>query len=201
MRDERRLLRLLEWVVEIDPDAVDGWVAARRRRRPGASDAALARAAFARARLKATLSGVVSGLPGNPWIALPAATVDVALVLRVHALAAARVAAIEDPGWLRVGGEVARWELLVPVLGIELDPACPVPAAERHAATGRYARKKGMKVFKKLVLKHFAKRVAKRAALGRSVPVLGAIIGGAWNFHEVARIRERTLAHFAGARA
>jgi hypothetical protein len=195
-RNEQRLVQLLEWVVAIEQAPVVAWVDAARERRPDADDEALARSAFGRARLKATLSGIVSGLPGNPWIALPAATVDVAVVLKVHALAAARVATIHDPNLLRDGGEAVRWELLVPVLGIERETVGIVPDEARGGAARGYVRKKGMKLFKKLVLKDFAKRVAKRAALGRSVPVLGAFIGGAWNFHEVARIRERTLAHF-----
>lgn len=195
IRDERRLAQALEWVVAFEDEAVLAWVARQRRLRPGDGAGALARRAFGRARLKATFSGIVSGLPGNPLFAAPAAAVDVAVVLRVHTLAAARVACIAQPSWRSADDPLARWALLVPVLGIELEDA-PREGGERSAATRRYLKKKGLKILKKLVLKDFGKRVAARATFGRSVPVLGAAIGGVWNFHEVARIRDRTLSHF-----
>ena len=114
--ENKALMKSLEWVIDIDPPAIIASVAAERKEKPDASNKKLAEEAFSRARWKATATGVATGLPANPWVAVPAATLDVAATLKIEVLAAARAAVIYDPKFFE--NEDAAWELLVPIFGI-----------------------------------------------------------------------------------
>ncbi|WYX19019.1 hypothetical protein WJ973_24525 [Achromobacter xylosoxidans] len=94
--ENKALMKSLEWVIDIDPPAILASVAAERRNRPDASKRNLAESAFSRVRWKATATGIATGLPANPWVAVPAATLDVAATLKMEVIAAARVAVIFD---------------------------------------------------------------------------------------------------------
>ena len=119
MADESKvLMKSLEWVVDIDPPAIIASVAAERLKAPKASNRKLAEDAFSRARWKATATGIATGLPANPWMAVPAATLDVAATLKLEVLAAARVAVIYDRNFF--DDQDAAWELLIPIFGINV---------------------------------------------------------------------------------
>lgn len=118
MSENKALMKSLEWVIDIDPPAIIASVAAQRSSQPNASNRKLAEGAFSRARWKATATGVATGLPANPWIAVPAATLDVATTLKIEVSAAARVAVIYDEHFF--DEEDAAWELLVPIFGINV---------------------------------------------------------------------------------
>lgn len=91
MADESKvLMKSLEWVVDIDPPAIIASVAAERLKAPKASNRKLAEDAFSRARWKATATGIATGLPANPWMAVPAATLDVAATLKLEVLGSVR---------------------------------------------------------------------------------------------------------------
>ncbi len=88
--ENKALMKSLEWVIDIDPPAIIASVAAERKEKPDASNKKLAEEAFSRARWKATATGVATGLPANPWVAVPAATLDVAATLKIEVLGSVR---------------------------------------------------------------------------------------------------------------
>lgn len=195
-------MKSLEWVIDIDPPAIIASVAAERKDKPEASDKKLAEAAFSRARWKATATGVATGLPANPWVALPAATLDVAATLKIEVLAAARVAVIYDPKFF--DDEDAAWELLVPIFGINVGSQLVRQAGIRgsmgltRAGIKKYLTKETLKQFQKIMLKYFGIKVTQKGVITKTLPIVGGLIGGAWNYVEAGRIKNRTINYFEG---
>ena len=194
------LVKALEWVIDIDPPAIIASVAAERRRSPNASNRGLAETAFSKARWKATATGVATGLPANPWVALPAATVDVAATLKLEALAAARVAVIYNPDYFE--NEGAAWELLIPIFGIDVVSQAFREFGVRggigltRTTIRKYLTKETLKQFQKIMLKYFGIKVTQKGVIAKTLPIVGGLIGGAWNFVEVGKIRNRTIRYF-----
>lgn len=193
---ERSLARLLDWVVSVNIPALSAEIAADRRARPELDDATRIDEAFVRARRKTTLTALATGLPSNPWIALPAASIDVALTLRTEIQAVARAALIHDPAFF--DDEHAVWALLVPVFGIgagsQMARALGVAGSHRLTRTllERYIAREGLRRFKQLMLHHFGLRITQRGVITKSVPLVGAALGAGWNYAEMAGIRART---------
>src|SRR5215203_830235 len=111
------LSRALAWAVGVDSGEAIDHVRRLREQHPGSSNEDLAERLFTSARWKATGIGVVTGIPANPWLMVPAAAADLATVLRIETETVARVALIYDAAFFERPD--AAWELLVPVFGIE----------------------------------------------------------------------------------
>lgn len=158
-------MKSLEWVIDIDPPAIIASVAAERSKSPNLSNRKVAERAFSRAQWKATAAGVVTGLPANPWVALPAATLDVAVTLKTEVLAAARTA----------GMGVTR------------------------TAIKKYLSKETLKTFQKIMLKYFGIKITQKGLVTKTLPVVGGLIGGVWNYFEVGQIKKRTIKYFEGS--
>lgn len=201
MSDENKaLMKALEWVVDIDPPAIAASVAAERNKNPEISNKKLASKAFSQARWKATTAGIMTGLPANPWIAVPAATTDVAITLRTEVYAAARTAIIYDETFF--DDEDAKWELLIPVFGLNVGSQFARELGIRggmgvtRAAIKKYLSKETLKAFQKIMLKYFGIKVTQKGVITKTVPIVGGLIGGGWNYIEVGRIRNRTISYF-----
>jgi hypothetical protein len=118
MTDENNaLMRVLEWVIDIDSAAIAASVAEEKNQHPELTDKQLACKAFSQAYWKAISAGIATGLPANPWVALPSATTDIAVTLKTEVYAAAWTAIIYDESFF--DDEEAKWELLIPCLGSE----------------------------------------------------------------------------------
>ena len=201
MADESKvLMKSLEWVVDIDPPAIIASVAAERLKAPKASNRKLAEDAFSRARWKATAIGIATGLPANPWMAVPAATLDVAATLKLEVLAAARVAVIYDRNFF--DDQDAAWELLIPIFGINVGSQAFRQMGIRggmgvtRVAIKKYLSKETLKQFQKIMLKYFGIKVTQKGLITKTLPIVGGLIGGAWNFVEVGRIKNRVIEYF-----
>lgn len=193
-------MKSLEWVVDIDPPAIIASVEAERVKSPNSSNRKLADAAFSRARWKATATGIATGLPANPWVAVPAATLDVATTLKLEVLAAARVAVIYDKSFFE--DQDAVWELLIPIFGINVGSQAFRQLGIRggmgatRAAIRKYLSKETLKQFQKLMLKYFGIKITQKGVITKTLPIVGGVIGGTWNFIEVGRIKNRTIEYF-----
>lgn len=196
----RALTKALEWVVEIDPPAIIASLKAEKTKHPNLSNRQLAEKAFSGARWKATSIGIATGLPANPWTAAPAATADVALMLRTEVAAVARAAIIYDERFF--DDEDAKWELLIPVFGLNVGSQLARELGVRggmgvsRAAIKKYLSKETLKLFKKIMLKYFGLKITQKGIITKTVPIVGGVIGGGWNYLEVSRVRKRTIAYF-----
>lgn len=200
--ENKALMKSLEWVIDIDPPAIIASVAAERKEKPDASNKKLAEEAFSRARWKATATGVATGLPANPWVAVPAATLDVAATLKIEVLAAARAAVIYDSKFFE--NEDAAWELLVPIFGINAGSQLIRQAGIRggmgltRAGIKKYLTKETLKQFQKIMLKYFGIKVTQKGVITKTIPIIGGLIGGTWNYIEVSGVKKRTINYFEG---
>jgi hypothetical protein len=201
MTDENNaLMEVLEWVIDIDLAAIVASVAEERNQHPELTNKQLAGNAFSHARWKATYAGLVTGLPANPWVALPAATTDIALTLKTEVYAAARTAIIFDESFF--DNEEAQWELLIPVLGLNVgsqfarELGITGGMGITRAAIRKYLSKETLKAFQRIMLKYFGLKVTQKGVITKTLPIIGGLIGGAWNYLEVGRIRSRTISYF-----
>ncbi len=201
--ENKALTKALEWVVEIDPPAIIGSVKAEREKNPEISNKKLASKAFSSARWKATAAGVATGLPANPWVAVPAATLDVAVTLRTEVLAVARTAVIYNENFF--DDEEAKWELLIPVFGMNVGSQFIRELGVRggmgitRAAIKKYLSKETLKAFKKIMLKYFGLKVTQKGLITKTLPIVGGLIGGGWNYVEVGHVKKRALTYFENA--
>jgi hypothetical protein len=198
--DNKALTKALEWVVEIDPPAIIASVKAERIKYPDATNQKLAEKAFSAARWKASSTGFATGLPANPWTAAPAATLDVAITLKTEVAAVARAAVIYDENFF--DDDDAKWELLIPVFGLNVSSQLFRELGIRgsmgvtRVAIKKYLSKEVLKEFKKIMLKYFGIKVTQKGVITKTIPIVGGIIGGGWNYVEVGQVRKRTIAYF-----
>lgn len=194
------LSKVLTWVVGIDSGGAVDEVKRLRERYPTASNEALAERLFAIARWKATGVGVVTGLPTNPWVMVPAAVTDLATVLRIETETVARVALVYDPAFFEQPD--AAWELLVPVFGIDAlsqflrDLGVLGSMGVTRQLVRQYLSKETLRGFQKVMIKYFGIKVTQKGVITKTLPIVGAVIGGGWNFGEVTFLRRRTIAYF-----
>jgi hypothetical protein len=205
MTDETMaLMKVLEWVIDIDLAAIIVSVTEERNQHPGLTDKQLACKAFSPARWKAISAGIATGLPANPWVAVPIATTDVAVTLKTEVYAAAQAAIIYDESVF--DDEEAKWELLIPVLGLNVGSQFARELGIRggmrvtRAAIRKYLSKETLKAFQKIMLKYFGVKVTQKAVITKTVPIIGGLIGGAWNYIEVNQIKSRTISYFENSK-
>jgi len=198
--DQGTLIRALDFVGGVDPVMVKASVAELRRQYPKASNDELAARIFSRARWKATAAGGLTGLPSNPWVMVPAALADVALTYRIEVGAAAQVALIYEPEFF--ADEDARWELFVPVFGMNVASQFLREVGVRGAmgvtrqAIKRYLSKQTLRVFRAVALKYFGLKVTQKVVVTKTLPVIGGLVGASWNFVEVSLLRRRCIRYF-----
>lgn len=191
---------LLEWVVQVDMPAAAESVRVLTAKYPGASNAQLGARIFSKAQWKATAVGMVTGLPANPWVALPAATLDCAVTLKAEVQAAAETALIYDPTFFNEHD--ASWQLLVPIFGLNAASQVGREFTVRGSMglsrnlIRTYVTKETLKQFKKIMLKYFGLKVTQKTFLTKTLPIIGGIVGGIWNWVELRLVRNRTISYF-----
>jgi hypothetical protein len=65
-----------------------------------------------------------------------------------------------------------------------------------RAAIREYLSKQTLKAFQKIMLKYFGIKVTQKAVITKTVPIIGGLIGGLWNYIEVNQIKSRTISYF-----
>lgn len=195
-------MKSLDWVIDLDPPAIIASVAEEIRKNPSLSNRRLAEIAFSKARWKATAAGIATGIPANPWLSAPAALVDVAATLKIQVLAAARVAIIYDKEFFNE--EDAAWELLIPIFSISTGSQALRELGVlggmglTREAIKKHLSKETLKTFKKIMLKYFGIKVTQKGVITKTLPIVGGLIGGTWNYVEVTKIKNRTIKYFEG---
>jgi hypothetical protein len=201
---KQKLEQLLTWVVAVDPVELGEDIRGLRPRQPydKAERDRLSELVFSRARYKATFAGALAGMPSTVGSMIPAALLEAGVIYRTQVKAAGRVALIHEPDFFREPD--AGWELLVPIFG-----ASTVSQFLREAgvAAGQiltrdlireHLSKQTLATLKRVMLARFGIRVTQKMIVTKTVPLVGALIGGTWNYVEVTIVKKRVLAYFAG---
>ena len=168
-----------------------------RRRFPDATSYELAEQAFCDVRLRVVTAGAAMGLAANPLLSVAGALADLSVTTRAQLFAAACAAELLIPGFL--DSDTARYELLVPVLGSSVISQLAVEFGLKAAKTAtrdvvvRVINQRSLRLINAVITRVFGRRVTQRALITKTVPLVGCLIGGAWNAMEVELIRNRTL--------
>ena len=187
----------LDWVISFDVCKVRQEVELLRRRFPEATTYELAEQAFSDVRLQVITAGAAMGLAANPLVSVAGALADLSVTTRAQLFAAACAAELLIPGFLDT--DTARHELLLPVLGGSVISQLGAEFGLKAAQTAtrefvvRFINLRGLRVMNAVLTRVFGRRVTQRALITKTVPLVGCVIGGAWNAVEAEVIRNRTL--------
>jgi hypothetical protein len=198
--EDSTIAKILNWALDVDPVVIAAFVKAERERKPGRSDRKFAEDAFSQAIWKATVAGAMTGLPANIWVSIPAALTDASYVLRAEIIAASRAAVFFDENFF--SDETARWELLIPIFGVDATSqifrefGIKGGMGLTRAAIKKFLSKEILETFKKVMWKYFAIKVTQKGIITKTLPIVGGIIGGTWNNIEVRAVRNRTIRYF-----
>ena len=187
----------LDWVISFDVCKVRQEVLLLRRRFPEATTYQLAEQAFSDVRLQVISAGAAMGLAANPLLSVAGALADLSVTTRAQLFAAACAAELLIPGFL--DSDTARHELLFPVLGGSVISQLGVEFGLKAAQTAtrefvvRLMNRRGLQAVNAVLTRVFGRRVTQRALITKTIPLVGCVIGGAWNAMEVEVVRNRTL--------
>ncbi len=186
-----------DWVISFDDCKVRQEVELLRRRFPEATTYELAEQAFSDVRLQVITAGAAMGLAANPLLSVAGALADLSVTTRAQLFAAACAAELLIPGFLDT--DTARHELLLPVLGGSVISQMGAEFGLKAAQTAtrefvvRFINQRGLRVMNAVLTRVFGRRVTQRALITKTIPLVGCVIGGAWNAMEAEVVRNRTL--------
>jgi hypothetical protein len=192
----------MELALAIDPDEAKAYVATLSQRYPSKTRRELVEHMIRRARWWGAGFGFATGVSSNPWVAAPAAITDISAVLRTEILLACRIGVLFDPHLL--DGPDPPYELLVPIIG---GRAASEALGRLVASSGigltrktiiTVLKQSGVKPFKQAMLKYFGVRVTQRGVISKTIPIVGGLIGGFWNYAELRLVGDRIRNYFEG---
>lgn len=170
---------------------------------PNESPEQLALRATKTAKTWGVVAGGLSGVVGNPFAMVPAAGMELSVLLRTEARLAGVVAALMDPDTL---SDEETFE--ADVLAVMFPGAVSQALRELGVMAGqrctkvlirKYVSKNVLKAVIKWAAKYLGIKLTQRAILSKAVPLVGALIGGTWNWIEVTRIGKRAIKYHEGA--
>jgi hypothetical protein len=130
-------------------------------------------------------------------VAAPSAIVDVGFVLRFYAGMTAVIGYLANPGYF----EDPHWkaDALLMLAGPKavsrlLHEAGVIGGKQTSKVLiKKYLSKGLLQAVKRLILKWFGKKVTQRAIITKTVPVVGGLIGGSWNYVEMRAVGKRIM--------
>jgi len=168
-----------------------------RTRYPRRSDEALVKKVVARARRRGVVAGAATGVAASPLTMIPAAVADAMAMLRIEAHMAGTIGALLDRASLE-DEDHFRADLLSIVFPAAASQALRQLAIQTgETLSKRLVRKYVTEDSSKLLLRFAAKflgvQVGEKAVVSKSVPLVGAGIGAAWNWMEIRAVAARAL--------
>lgn len=202
--DELDLKRILGWLV---PDADDCRRAAKelRLRFPDRSAEQIAHIAAKESRKWAVSIGAATGIAANPLIMLPAAVADGAAMLKLEGKLAGTIAALLDPESLN-DTEAFRRDVIRVIFPGAVSQALRkfgMRAGEEatKSMVRRLASREAGKEIGERAVKFLGIRLSEKAVATKTVPVVGAGIGAAWNWIEIQAVGARAVNYHLGREA
>jgi hypothetical protein len=190
---------LMKWVV---PDREHCVAAARdlTARHPGATPEQLARLAVATARQWGVAAGGATGAAANPLIMIPAAMADIAAMLRIEGQMAGTIAALFDPPSL-LDEPTFQADVLAIVFPGAVSQALRqlgLRAGQRVTRTliRKYVTENVVKETTRVAAKYLFVRLTRKAVVSKTVPLVGAGIGAAWNWVELEAVGRRAIHYY-----
>ncbi|HEV2296156.1 MAG TPA: hypothetical protein VGR35_20095 [Tepidisphaeraceae bacterium] len=192
---------MLQWVIP-DPDECRQRAAEARLQNPDATSVEAARATVKSARKWGAAAGATTGLAASPMTMLPAAVADMAAMLRIEGHMAGTIAALLDPESLNDPAAFRRDIIRVIFPGAVSQALRKIGVrASEHATKqliAKYASRALMKEISEQAAKRLGVRLTQKAVATKAVPLVGAGIGGAWNWVEIQAIGRRAIEYHGG---
>ncbi len=190
---------LLSWVV---PDRALCHDAANelRAQNPGSTPEQLARRVIASAKRWGLAAGGTTGAAANPLTMVPAAVADIAAMLRIEGQMAGTIAAVMDPGSM-VDDKTFQADVLAIVFPGAVSQALRqigLRAGQRITRTllQKYLTENLVKDSARFAAKFLFIRVTRNAVVSKTIPLVGAGIGAAWNWLEVESVGKRAVRYY-----
>ena len=192
---------LLQWVIP-DPEECRQLAAEARLEDPEATAVQAARAAVKSARKWGAAAGATTGMVASPMTMLPAAVADMAAMLRIEGRMAGTVAALLDPDSLNDPAAFRRDIIRIIFPGAVSQALRKIGVRAGEHATksliAKYASRALMKEISEQATKRLGVRLTQKAVATKAVPLVGAGIGGAWNWLEIQAIGKRAIEYHGG---
>jgi hypothetical protein len=192
---------MLQWLIP-DPDECRKLAAEARLDDPNADALAAARRVVKSARAWGAAAGATTGLAASPLTMLPAAVADMAAMLRIEGRLAGTVAALLDPDSLNDPAAFRRdiIRVIFPSAVSQALRKIGVRVGEEATKSliAKYASKALMKEIGEQAAKRLGVRITEKMIATKAVPLVGAGIGGAWNWLEVQAIGNRAVGYHGG---
>jgi hypothetical protein len=192
---------LLQWVIP-DPEECRQAAMEARLVDPNYTAVEAARAAVKSARKWGAAAGATTGLAANPITMLPVAVADMMAMLRIEGRMAGTVAALLDPESLNDPAAFRRDIIRVIFPGAVSQALRKVGVRAGEHATkqliAKYASRALMKEIGEQAAKRLGVRLTQKAVATKAVPLVGAGIGGAWNWLEIQAIGKRAIEYHGG---
>jgi hypothetical protein len=121
-------------------------------------------------------------------------------MLRVEIVMASRIALLYDPVFL--DDSEPPYELLIPIFGVNATGEALREMGIRggmgltRAGIKKYLSKETLKQFKKVMLKYFGLKVTQKGLITKTLPIVGGLLGGTWNYLELSFIGKRVVSYF-----
>jgi len=197
------LPRLLRFALRVNQGRCLRMTRELRRAYPDATDRELAERLVAMQARRGALAGFLAGLATNPILAVPAAVADVAALLRFYATLSATVGCLANPDYFNEPG----WEAdaLVMLAGrravSRVLQGLAVEGVKRtsHELLKRQARAAVGRAVGRGAPAWLGAKITQRALVGKLVPVLGGLVGGAWNYLELRAVGRRIVRYHFGS--
>ncbi|HEX8523140.1 MAG TPA: hypothetical protein VF669_12860, partial [Tepidisphaeraceae bacterium] len=169
---------------------------------PNATPEQIAQRAVKHARKWAASVGAATGIAASPITFLPAAAADAAAMLRLEGKLAGDIAALLDPDSLD-DAETFRRDIIrnvFPGAVSQVLRKLGVRASEEAAKNlvRRIATRQATKEMTERAAKILGLRLTEKAIATKTVPLVGAGIGAAWNWTEIQIVGYRTIDYHLG---
>ena len=195
------LEQILAWLI---PDPADCLREAQelRLRDPDATAEQAARRTVKESRKWAASIGGITGVAASPVTMLPAAIADMAAMLKLEGKLAGAVAALLDPDSLK-DADAFRKDILRVVFPGAVSQALRkfgVRAGEEvtKAMVRKLIGREAGKELGERAVKFLGIRLTEKAVAAKTVPLVGAGIGAAWNWTEIQIVGNRTIDYHLG---
>jgi hypothetical protein len=190
---------LLAWVVP-DRDKCRTAADELRSKAPHATPEQLARRAITEAKRWGAVAGGSTGVAANPLIMIPAAFADMGAMLRIEGQMVGVIAALFDPG-STLDEQRFQADVLTVVFPGAVSQALRqvgLHASQRITRTliRKYLSEEFLKSATGFAGKFLMVRVSKKAIISKTVPLVGAGVGAAWNWVELAGVGKRAIRYY-----
>lgn len=194
---KEKIKEMVEWALGLNLKDLIQYAEKKKTAYPNANPKELAQKIIDQYARKAGMEGFASGLPSNLIVAVPAAVGDMGYILRCYASLAALIGYLsnpkyfEDPDWKDDAYFIIAGPTVVSRALRETGVTFSKQASKQLIK--RYVSKTVLESLKRFILKWFGKKVTQKAILTKTVPIVGGLIGGGWNWGELKIVGKRII--------